>query len=77
MRIYVAGPMTGMSAATASNPLERSWHPCQNCQHCDGTKARPCSWSAFNDGSGHQDAACFPRCRPALKRRKRTKAVTP
>ena len=42
--------------------LERPWHSCATCQHCDGTTDRNCSWSDFNDGRGHQDAACYPRC---------------
>lgn len=34
------------------------WHTCADCPDCDGDATHHCTWSAFNDGQGHQDAAC-------------------
>lgn len=34
------------------------WHPCSECLECDGTAEQGCTWSDWNDGEGHQDAAC-------------------
>lgn len=34
------------------------WHTCAECPDCDGGPDRDCTWSAYCEGAGHQNAAC-------------------